>query len=131
MCDRKVFATHSSDLSTNTSENAQADVRAAGLWTRGEGSYFDVKVFHPDAPSVQIQIANQPLRPEHMVRNAVASHLEKAKSLFVLNRLADFVTRERPVGKPRVTQLQTATVTNSAAKFAQAIAKVSRYSGSV
>ena len=81
MCDRKVFATHSSDLSTNTSENAQADVRAAGLWTRGEGSYFDVKDFHPDAPSVQIKIANQPLRPEHMVRNAVASHLKKQITL--------------------------------------------------
>ena len=29
-------------LSTNTSENARAD-----FWTRGEDSYFDVKVFHP------------------------------------------------------------------------------------
>ena len=38
-------------LSTNTSENARADVRAAGFWTRGEDSYFDVKVFHADAPS--------------------------------------------------------------------------------
>ena len=40
-----------------------------------------------------------------------------------------FVTRERPAGKPRGTQLQTATVTKSAAKFAHA--KASRYSGSV
>ena len=40
-----------------------------------------------------------------------------------------FVTRERPAGKPRGVQLQTATVTNSAAKFAQA--KASRYSASV
>ena len=40
-----------------------------------------------------------------------------------------FVTRERPAGKPRGVQLQTATVTNSAAKFAQANA--TRYSGSV
>ena len=40
-------------LSTNASKNARAraDVRAAGFWTRGEDSYFDVKVFHPDAPS--------------------------------------------------------------------------------
>ena len=38
-------------LSTNTSKNARADVQAAGFWTRGEDAYFDVKVFHPDAPS--------------------------------------------------------------------------------
>ena len=37
-----------------------------------------------------------------------------------------FVTRERPAGKPRGIQLQTTTIKNSAAKFAQA--KASRYS---
>ena len=42
-----------------------------------------------------------------------------------------FVTRERPAGKPRGIQLQTVTVTNSAARFAIAQAKASRYSGSV
>ena len=43
-------------LSTNTSENARADVRAAGFWTRGEDSYFDVKVFHADAPSYKSKL---------------------------------------------------------------------------
>ena len=37
--------------STNTSDEARADVRAAGFWTRGEDAYFDVRVFHPNAPS--------------------------------------------------------------------------------
>ena len=37
--------------STNTSDEARADVRAAGFWTRGEDAYFDVRVFHPNALS--------------------------------------------------------------------------------
>ena len=64
------------------------------------------------------------------VRNAVASHLKKSKITLCSEQAGGrFVTRERPARKPRGIQLQTATVTNSAAKFAQA--KASRYSGSV
>ena len=37
--------------STNTAEDARADVRAAGFWTRGQDAYFDVRVFHANAPS--------------------------------------------------------------------------------
>ena len=47
-------------LSTNTSENARADVRAAGFWTRGKDAYFDMKVFYPDAPLYKVNPNRQP-----------------------------------------------------------------------
>ena len=37
--------------SVNTSQAAQADLRASGFWTRAEDAYFDVRVFHPQASS--------------------------------------------------------------------------------
>ena len=37
--------------STNTADDARADIRARGLWTRAQNAYMDVRVFHPDAPS--------------------------------------------------------------------------------
>ena len=37
--------------SANTAPDARADVRARGFWTRGEDAFFDVRVFHPNAPS--------------------------------------------------------------------------------
>ena len=36
---------------TNTSEEARADVRATGFWTRCEEAFFDIRVFHPNAAS--------------------------------------------------------------------------------
>ena len=40
---------------TNTSDEARADIRATGFWTRGEEAFFDVRVFHADAPSYKGQ----------------------------------------------------------------------------
>ena len=37
--------------SANTDENSRLDIRARGFWNRGQDAYFDVKVFHPNAPS--------------------------------------------------------------------------------
>jgi len=37
--------------STNKKDGARVDIRARGFWTRGEDAYFDVRVFHPNAPS--------------------------------------------------------------------------------
>ena len=37
--------------SANTAPDARADVRARGFWTPGEDAFFDVRVFHPNAPS--------------------------------------------------------------------------------
>ena len=40
-----------SSRSANTAPDASADMRARGFWTRGEDAFFDVRVFHPNAPS--------------------------------------------------------------------------------
>ena len=37
--------------SANTDENSRLDIHARGFWNRGQDVYFDVKVFHPNAPS--------------------------------------------------------------------------------
>lgn len=37
--------------STNTSPEARLDIRARGFWSRSEDAFFDVRIFHPNAPS--------------------------------------------------------------------------------
>ena len=37
--------------SANTNENSRLDKRARGFWNRGRDAYFDIRVFHPNAPS--------------------------------------------------------------------------------
>ena len=37
--------------STTTSQEARSDIRAAGFWTRMEEAFFDVRIFHANAPS--------------------------------------------------------------------------------
>ena len=37
--------------STNTSQEARLDVKARGFWSRQEDTFFDVRVFHPNASS--------------------------------------------------------------------------------
>ena len=37
--------------SANTDENSCLDIRARGFWNRGQDAYFDVRTFHPNAPS--------------------------------------------------------------------------------
>ena len=45
--------------SANRSEDARADVHARGFWGRRQSAFFDVRVFHPNAPSYrQTQIAS-------------------------------------------------------------------------
>ena len=39
--------------STVTSQEARSDVRAAGFWTAREDAFFDIRVFHLNAPSNQ------------------------------------------------------------------------------
>ena len=34
-----------------TSNEARLDIRATGFWTAAQDAYFDVRVFHPNAPS--------------------------------------------------------------------------------
>ena len=37
--------------SANCSNTARADIHARGFWGRRQGAFFDVRVFHPNAPS--------------------------------------------------------------------------------
>ena len=37
--------------SANCSDNARADIHTRGFWGRRQGALFDVRVFHPNAPS--------------------------------------------------------------------------------
>ena len=36
---------------TNTEEDARVDIRADSFWTTTQGAFFDIRVFHPSAPS--------------------------------------------------------------------------------
>ena len=38
-------------LSTQICQNSRLNVHARGFWNRGQDAYFDVRVFHPNAPS--------------------------------------------------------------------------------
>jgi len=45
--------------SANCSDSARADIHARDFWGRRQGAFFDVRVFHPNAPSYrQSQIAS-------------------------------------------------------------------------
>ena len=37
--------------STNTEDGARVDIRASGFWTSAQEAFFDIRVFHPSAPS--------------------------------------------------------------------------------
>ena len=37
--------------SANTEDEAHVDIRASGFWTPAQEAFFDVRVFHPSAPS--------------------------------------------------------------------------------
>ena len=37
--------------SANTNDGAKLDIRASGVWNTCQDAYFDVRVFHPNAPS--------------------------------------------------------------------------------
>ena len=37
--------------SANLRDDAKADICARGFWGRRQGAFFDIRVFHPNAPS--------------------------------------------------------------------------------
>ena len=39
------------NATANTADDARLDVKARGLWCRGQDAYFDVRVFYPNASS--------------------------------------------------------------------------------
>ena len=36
---------------SNKQEEARVDIKAKGFWSRQQSAFFDVRVFHPNAPS--------------------------------------------------------------------------------
>ena len=38
-------------MTANRQDEARADIHARGFWGRRQGAFFDVRVFHPNAPS--------------------------------------------------------------------------------
>ena len=38
-------------MTANRQDEARADIHARGFWGRHQGAFFDVRVFHPNAPS--------------------------------------------------------------------------------
>ena len=38
-------------MSANRGDNARADICARGFWGRRQHAFFDIRVFHPNAPS--------------------------------------------------------------------------------
>ncbi len=45
------FTSHQSLPQTITTDNARLDIRARGFWSATQDAYFDVRVYHPNAPS--------------------------------------------------------------------------------
>ena len=55
--------------STTTSDKARSDIRATGFWTRREDAFFDVRVFHSNAPSNRTWTLQEACRHhEHLKR---------------------------------------------------------------
>ena len=42
---------HIRPCTTNREDEARLDIRANGFWSRGQEAFFDVRVFHPNAPT--------------------------------------------------------------------------------
>ena len=61
---------------TTTSPEARSDVRATGFWTRGEDAFFDIRVFHLNAPSYR-----------HMTFQEACQHHQRLKQLEYEERI--------------------------------------------
>jgi hypothetical protein len=55
MCTEPVLQPLSGEVlqpaTTNSSDEARANIRTAGFWTHGQEAFFDVRVFYPNASS--------------------------------------------------------------------------------
>ena len=93
--------------SANCSNAARADIHARGFWGRRQGALFDVRVFHPNAPSYrQTRVASLFRRHEleDRIRNvdcesftqlvfSTFGGLGKEATIFY-NRLADLLSQK-------------------------------------
>ena len=70
-----------SAASTSTADEARLDIRAGGFWTRGQGAFFDVRVFNPDASSYSSRTLDS-LFAQH----EKAKHLEYGERVINIER---------------------------------------------
>ena len=63
---------------TTTSPEAHSDVRATGFWMRGEDAFFDIRVFHLNAPFYR-----------HMTFPEACQHHQRLKQLEYEERIID------------------------------------------
>ena len=54
--------------SANTENGARLDIRAGGFWNRSQDAFFDVRVFHPNAPSNRSMNISSAYRKHEMLK---------------------------------------------------------------
>ena len=60
-----------------TIDNAQVDIRANGFWTGSQDAYFDIRVFHPNAPSNAGSISSAFKKHEDVEKRAYGQHIRQ------------------------------------------------------
>ena len=89
--------------SANTADDARADIRARGFWTRAQDAFFDIRIFHPDAVSYSA-------RPLH----ALLLHHEQQKKLQYSERI---INVERGTFSPLVVLTTAGAASPECARF--------------
>ena len=110
--------------SANRRDNARADIHARGFWGRRQSAFFDIRVFHPNAPSYfQTQVASlfrrQELEKKHEYGDCVRTvecgsftplvfstfgGLDKEATIFY-NHLADLLSHKHGTSYNRMLSL--------------------------
>ena len=66
-----------------TTDNARVDIRANGFWTGAQDAYFDVMVFHPNAPSNAVSISSAFKKHEDAKKELMVNVSDKLNRVFL------------------------------------------------
>ena len=66
-----------------TTDNARVDIRANGFWTGAQDAYFDVRVFHPNAPSNAGSISSAFKKHEDAKKELMVNVSDKLNRVFL------------------------------------------------
>ena len=66
-----------------TTDNARVDIRANGFWTGAQDAYFDVREFHPNAPSNAGSISSAFKKHEDAKKELMVNVSEKLNMVFL------------------------------------------------
>ena len=67
-----------------TAEHARVDIRTNGFWSGAQDEYFDVRVFHPNAPSNAVSISSAYKKHEDSKRQAYMDNTSERLSMKFL-----------------------------------------------